>query len=92
MISAAQTSSYFCWLVVAGKKKSGAPPLLDLPSQGLSKMRKMGKCFMSTVFSCQKLKRRAKESLERYPDTPWEDVAGIKVCHFVRNDHKTAPF
>lgn len=43
-------------------QENGTPPLFDLPSQDLSKMRKMGKRFMSTVFSCQKLKRRAKES------------------------------
>ncbi len=51
----------------------------------------MGKCFMSPVFSCQKQKRRAKESWDRYSDIPRQDVAGMKACHFVRDDHETAP-
>lgn len=47
---------------------------------------------MSLVFSCQKRgEKRANESQCGYTDTPREDVAGIKGCHFVRNDHETAP-
>lgn len=46
---------------------------------------------MSPVFSCQKQKRRAKESRERYSDIPGEDVARMKACHFVRDDHETVP-
>lgn len=54
-------------------------------------MKKMGKCFMSPVFSCQKQKRRVKESRDRYSDIPREDVARMKACHFVKDDHETAP-
>lgn len=39
-----------------------------------------------------KAKRRAKESWDRYSDIPREDVAGMKACHFVTDDHETAPF
>lgn len=38
-----------------------------------------------------KAKRRAKESWDRYSDIPREDVAGMKACHFVTDDHETAP-
>lgn len=75
-------------------QEKGAPPLsIFSSSQDLSKMeKKMGKCFMSLVFSCQKWKKtRANESQCGYTDIPREDAAGIKACHFVRDDHKTAP-
>lgn len=38
-----------------------------------------------------KAKRRVKESWDRYSDIPREDVAGMKACHFVTDDHETAP-
>lgn len=91
VISELQSS---CFILVAWQlQEKGAPPLSISSSQDLSKMEeKKGKCFMSLVFSCQKRKKkRANESQRGYTDTPREYVAGIKGCHFVRDDHKTAP-
>lgn len=73
-------------------EKNGTPPLPTCLHKLCQRWKKkMGKCFMSPVFPCQQQKRRAKESWDRYSDIPREDVAGMKACHFVRDDHETAP-
>lgn len=46
---------------------------------------------LSCLFLPKAEKKRANESQCGYTDIPREDVAGIKGCHFVRDDHKTAP-
>lgn len=81
----------FCWLAVGEKWHTSSLRLVFTSLVKDEKKKKMGKCFMSPVFSCQKQKRRAKESWDRYSDIPRKDMAGMKACHFVRDDHETAP-
>lgn len=56
------------------------------------KKEKNGEMFHVSCLFLPKAKRRAKESWDRYSDIPREDVAGMKACHFVTDDHETAPF
>lgn len=74
-------------------EENGTPPLSNLSSQALSKIKKNGEMFhVSCLFLPKARKKRAKESWYRNSDIPREDVAGMKACHFVRDDHETAPF
>lgn len=92
MISPEQRSCYI--LLVVRLKKNGTPPLSDMSSQDLSSLKKKeknGEMFHVSCLFLPKAKRRAKESWDRYSDIPREDVAGMKACHFVTDDHETAP-
>lgn len=46
---------------------------------------------VSCLFQPRVQKKRANEIQCEYSDIPRKDVAGIKVCHLVKDDHKTAP-
>lgn len=82
----------FCWL--CGWRKMAhllSPTCLHKTCQALKKKEKNGEMFHVSCLFLPKAKRRAKESWDRYSDIPREDVAGMKACHFVTDDHETAP-
>lgn len=98
VISPVQESCYI--LLVGGWRKMAhllSPTCLHKPCQRWGK--KNGEMFHVFCLFLPKAKKkekerksgRAKESLDRYSDIPREDVAGMKACHFVRDDHGTAP-
>lgn len=55
------------------------------------RFKKNGEMFHVSCLFLPKAKKEGKESGERYSDIPGEDVARMKACHFVRDDHETAP-
>lgn len=79
----------FCWLAVGEKWHTSS---LRLVFTGLVKdEKKRGNVSCLLSFPAKSKKGGQKESWDRYSDIPREDVAGMKACHFVRNDHETAP-
>lgn len=92
-LSRAEKLLYFVGCAVEEKWHTSSLRLVftSLVELKKKKKEKNGEMFHVSCLFLPKAKRRAKESWDRYSDIPREDVAGMKACHFVTDDHETAP-